>query len=76
MEEYTTKNLSISAFLYASGVTFTGASLINGEYYFKFTPKTKAEKLVKDYFTNTAQINPKELFARLNDLKDLIFSQQ
>lgn len=34
---------------------------------------SQAESLLDDYFKGTAKINPRELFAKLNDLKDLIF---
>ena len=76
MTEYVTKQLNIAAFLYASGLQFTDADNLNGEFFFKFTPKEKAEILVNQYFTGNANVNPRELFARLKDLKDLVFSQK
>lgn len=74
IEEYKTKNLNIAAFLYASGVQLVTTNRISREVFFIFSPKNKAEKLVSDYFSGTAVVDPRELFARLNDLKDLIFS--
>lgn len=71
---YKTKILNIAAFLYASGIKLTDTSRINGDVFFIFTPKNKAEQLVEKYFEDTAIVNPRELFARLNDLRDLIFS--
>lgn len=68
------KILNIAAFLYASGLQLAGTKRINGEVYFMFRPKAEAETLLNDYFANTAAINPKELFSKLNDLRDLIFS--
>jgi len=72
---YSTKTLSIAAFLYASkAVQLVKTERINREVYFYFSPKDIAEQLVDTYFAGTATVNPRELFARLNDLKDLIFS--
>jgi hypothetical protein len=76
IERYTTKNLNIAAYLYASGIHFTGAEKIKYELFFSFSPKKKAEILVNDYFSGTASVNPRDLFARLHDLKDLIFNQK
>lgn len=76
IEKYTTKNLNIAAFLYTSGIHFIRANEIDREFFFEFTPKLKAESLVSDYFSGRATCNPRELFARLHDLKDLIFSQR
>lgn len=73
-EEYISNNLHISAYLYASGLAFLGAVKKGKEYHFKFSPKDRADRLVNSYFLGQAQVNPKELFARLNDLKDIIFS--
>jgi len=71
---YQTKTLNLAAFLYASGLKLVSTTRIKNEVFFVFTPKSKAEQLVSDYFSGTATINPRELFARLNDLRDLIFS--
>ncbi len=68
------KILNIAAFLYASGLSLVGTKKVNGEVFFLFRPKADAEQLLKNYFADTASINPKELFAKLNDLRDLIFS--
>ena len=73
---YSCKNLSLSAFLYASGLQFIGAQKINGDFFFEFSPKEKAEYLVNLYFSGKANVNPQTLFARLHDLRDLIFSQK
>jgi len=73
-DTYITKILHIAAFLYASGLKLVNTQRTNGEVFFIFTPKQKAEQLVENYFAGTALINPRELFARLNDLRDLIFS--
>ena len=73
-DQYKTKILNIAAFLYAAGIQLVETIRINGDVFFIFTPKDKAEQLVEKYFAGTASINPRELFARLNDLRDLIFS--
>ncbi len=68
------KILNLAAYLNAAGVRLVGTKRVNGEVFFLFSPKTEAEKLLESYFADTATINPKELFAKLNDLRDLIFS--
>ncbi len=68
------KILNIAAFLYSSGLRLKGTKRINGEVYFLFAPKNEAEKLLESYFTDNASVNPKDLFSKLNDLRDLIFS--
>ena len=73
-DQYKTKTLNIAAFLYASGLQLIDTLKVNNEVFFIFTPKDRAEELVSNYFAGTASIDPRELFARLNDLKDLIFS--
>lgn len=73
-DHYKTKILNIASFLYASGLQLVETTKVEGDVYFIFSPKDKAEDLVRKYFSNTAICNPKELFARLNDLRDLIFS--
>ncbi|KKQ66837.1 MAG: hypothetical protein US86_C0003G0080 [Candidatus Daviesbacteria bacterium GW2011_GWA2_38_24] len=71
---YRTKNLHISAYLYASNLQLLRSEWVDNEVFFEFTPKEQAEKLVENYFVGVAQVDPRELFARLKDLKDLIFS--
>lgn len=71
---YRTKILNIAAYLYAAGLQLVDTTKLNGEVFFVFSPKEKADELVESYFAGTARTNPRELFARLNDLRDLIFS--
>ncbi|OGK54991.1 hypothetical protein A3H78_00760 [Candidatus Roizmanbacteria bacterium RIFCSPLOWO2_02_FULL_36_11] len=73
-DSYRTKILNIAAYLYATGLQLVDTTKENSEVFFIFTPKSKAEQLVESYFAGTASVNPRELFARLNDLRDLIFS--
>lgn len=75
IEKYTTKNLSLAAYLSCfTAIQFIGTEKIGNEFFFKFTPKNAAEELVNQFFSGTANVNPRDLFARLHDLKDLIFS--
>lgn len=73
-EGYRTKILNIAAYLYSCNLQLIDTIKINGDVFFIFTPKAKAEELIEKYFAGTAVCNPRELFARLNDLRDLIFS--
>lgn len=73
---YSTRHLNIAAFLYASRLELFDVDNLNGDFFFKFRPYDKAEKLVEDYYLGSASINPRELFDRLRDLKDLIFSSE
>lgn len=76
IEIYITKNTNLAAYLCCfPELKFTGATKVNAYFFFKFTPKNKAEELVNQYFAGNASVNPRELFARLHDLKDLIFSE-
>lgn len=70
---YSTRNLNIAAFLYAAGVKFEGSSSKQGVVIFRFFPREQAQKLVDSYFQDKTLVNPRELFAKLKDLKDLIF---
>lgn len=70
-EIYTTKNLNIAAFLYACGLQLVKTDRVHGEVFFSFSPAEKAEQFVGSYFNGSARVNPRELFARLNDLKDV-----
>jgi len=74
-EIYETKNLNIASYLCASKIVLSKTRRVDRDVYFQFENKKEVEKLVNDYFTGKALINPQDLFARLNDLRDLIFSQ-
>lgn len=41
---------------------------------FHFSPKEDAEKLISDYWSDTASCTPRKLFSAQRSLKDLIFS--
>jgi len=74
IDEYKTKTLNIAAFLHTSGLRLTKTVRLDREVFFIFTPKEQAQKLVDDYLAGKATVDPRELFARLNDLRDLIFA--
>ena len=73
-EGYKLKQINVAAFLFASGLKLVNTVRINNEVFFIFSPKSEAEQLVNNYFAGNATINPRELFARLNDLRDIVFS--
>lgn len=75
-EYYETKNLNISAYLYTSGLQLATTKNKGKEIFFVFNSKQIAEELVDKYYSDKASVNPRELFARLNDLKDLIFANK
>lgn len=71
---YQTKNLRLAAFLYASGIRMISSSRKGSVIIFEFFNFKEADALVKQYFSDSALVNPRELFARFDDLKDLIFN--
>lgn len=70
------KDISVSAFLLAS----EKVRLVKTErksdkiVYFYFSPKDEAEKLIGDYWSDTASVTPRKVFNALRSLKDIIFS--
>lgn len=68
------RNIQLSSFLTASGLQLVSTTREGNEVYFEFSPKKQAQDLIADYFSDRATVNPRELFSRFNDLKDLIFS--
>lgn len=71
---YQTSNLQLAAYLYASNLEFIGITKTDNKALFNFRNKGRALELMNKYFSGKASLDPRELFARLNDLKDLIFS--
>ena len=72
---YVTKSLSLAAYLYSTkGISFLGTGRSgNGNVYFQFKPKAKAEKLIADYYMGKAIGNIRDVFESYKTLKDLIF---
>lgn len=74
IERFKTRNLNLASFLAASGLQLVGSARSRDSVFFEFIPQDKAKALVEAYFTDKAIVNPKELFSKLNELRDLIFS--
>ncbi len=74
---YKTKSLILAAYLLTTKkVPFAGINKTNPrESIFLFEDPQRCESLVNDYWLDRAVVNPKELNAKLSELKDLIFSQ-
>lgn len=72
---YRTRNLNLASYLAAAGLQLVGTSKIKGSLFFEFLPENRAKILVENYFADKAIVNPRELFARLNSLRDLIFQE-
>jgi len=73
IDRYTTRNLNLASFLAASGLQLIGTRKTNNSLFFEFAPEDKARSLVDSYFKDIAVVNPKTLFSKLNELRDLIF---
>lgn len=71
---FETSQLNIAAYLFASGLPLQGNRKLGKSMYFQFGEKEKAEQLVSSYFAGKATTDPQDLFAKLNTLRDLIFS--
>lgn len=74
---YKTKSLILAAYLLTTKkVAFAGINKTNPkESLFLFENPQQCESLVNEYWLDRALVNPKELNAKLSELKDLIFSQ-
>lgn len=73
---YKTKSLILAAYLLTTKkVTFAGINKTNPrEAVFLFDSPKQCESLVNEYWLDRALVNPKELNAKLSELKDLIYS--
>lgn len=74
---YESKDLSVATFLYATGVVslIDTVKVSSKEIYFRFSPKDKADELVRQYWNLQAPpIQPKALMTAMRDIKDLIFA--
>ena len=75
-KKYTTRNTQIACFLATAGLQLVGHTKTKKGVFFEFTPDSKAQELVSQYFADQARVNPRELFAWLDNLRDLIFSTE
>lgn len=75
MENYRTKDLSESAFLYASRKRLINTENDNGKVWFIFEDKLSCEELVNSFWRKEASVNAKEFADAIRTLKDLIFNR-
>jgi hypothetical protein len=70
------KDLNVAAYLLASGeVVLVKPERKNRNLVlFHFSPKDKAQLLVNNYWSDTDQLSPRNVFSAMRSLKDLIFS--
>lgn len=73
-KKYTTRNTQIACYLATAGLQLVGHTKTKKGVFFEFIPEDQAKKLVSQYFADQARVNPRELFAWLDNLRDLIFS--
>lgn len=74
---FSVKDLYIAAYLRScDGIRLSKTERDgSGNVYFHFMPLEQSERLVSDYWSESAPfIQPRRLFSALRDLKDMIFS--
>lgn len=67
-----TSDLKTSAFLLASGVEIFETTKEQNKLSFCFVNTDKVKQFLKEYWGNSATVNPRLLFEKLDYLKDLI----
>lgn len=72
---FKTRDLALSSFLFSTkDIDLVGTGREGKDTYFYFKPKSKAEHLVNQYWSDSApQIQPRVLFNSMRNLKDVIF---
>lgn len=75
MENYRSKDLYESAFLYASNKKLLNTEKEENRTWFNFEDKDACEKLSTAYWDKTAQVGAKAFADALRTLKDLIFNR-
>jgi len=75
VNEFVSRDLYLSAFLYAKGATFKGISRENKICWFLFEDKEFCKTLQSQFFSKTAQVNAKEYSDAIKTLKDLVFAE-
>ena len=73
---FRTKDLSLSAFLYASDKKLIGLEEDNGKYWFIFADKEHCEELVNSYWRKEATVVAKDYADSIQSLKTLIFNKE
>lgn len=73
---YRTKDLSESAFLYASKQRLLRLDSEQGRIYFVFENKDSCEELSNSYWRKEASVNAKDFADAMRTLKDIIFNKK
>ena len=76
MKSYSTRDLNLASFLYASHKKLSRADRNNGRVWFIFEDKLSCEKLVNSFWRKEATVNAKEFADAIRTLKDLIFNRE
>ena len=74
-ENYRTRDLSESAFLYASGKKLLKLENDNKRVWFIFKDRLSCQDLLDSYWQKEAVVNAKEFADAIRSLKDLIFNR-
>lgn len=72
---FLTKDLSLGALLYAAGVELVRVDRQGKLCWFVFSNRETCEKLQRQFFAKSAQVNAKEYADAIRTLKDLVFAQ-
>lgn len=73
---FLTKDLSLGALLYAAGVELVRVDRQGKLCWFVFGNRETCEKLQRQFFAKSAQVNAKEYADAIRTLKDLVFAQE
>jgi hypothetical protein len=73
---YRTKDLSETAFLYASGKRLITTENDSGRVWFAFEDRLSCNDLVDSFWRKEATVNAKEFSDAIRTLKDLIFNKE
>lgn len=71
-----TKDLYLSALLYAKGVKLQGVNRQGRVCWFVFEDKEFSEQLRQKFITKTVEVNAKDYADALRTLKDLVFAEE
>lgn len=73
IETFKTSDIKISAFLLSQGISMTGTEKTEPrKFIFCFPGSSRVTKLINDFWTDKALVNPRTLLQSLDRLKDLI----
>jgi hypothetical protein len=74
--EYVSKDLSLTAYLMASGITIKSFQREDGVLFFCFDRTPQLEDLTKRYYSFTATVNPVAYSHALRTLKSIIYEKE